>query len=346
MLEVDPTTRVDEAPGFRSMFRPGRLTAGVSFPIEAHDDDAPTMRDQERLALRAQSLGFAALWCRDVPLRDPGFGDLGPVFDPWVWLGWIAAHVRTIALATDAIVLPLRHPLHVAKAAASIDRLSAGRLVLGCAWGDRPSEFPAFGVDIERRATLFREGFEVVRRVLECEFPLLKASTGVMNGRVDVVPKPIGRLPMFVAGNSGQPLAWIAEHADGWVTCPRPIDRQGEAVARWRGHVLALAGGRFEPFVQSLCVDLDDDPNASAGPIPLGFRAGRHFLLRFLEALRLVGVNHVVFNLEHASRPAGDILDEIGIEVLPPLAASQGEKPAGGELEPSDAEVDAAAAAT
>ena len=136
------------------MFAPGRLTLGVFFPIEAFQRDEPTMRDQERLARRAEELGFAALWTRDVPLRDPNFGDIGQVYDPWVWLGWIAAQTRTIALATGSIILPLRHPLHTAKAAASVDQLTGGRLVLGVASGDRPVEFPAFGVDADaaRRA--------------------------------------------------------------------------------------------------------------------------------------------------------------------------------------------------
>jgi alkanesulfonate monooxygenase SsuD/methylene tetrahydromethanopterin reductase-like flavin-dependent oxidoreductase (luciferase family) len=47
------------------------------------------MRGQERLARRAEELGFAALWVRDVPLRDQSFGDIGQVYDPWVYLGWI-----------------------------------------------------------------------------------------------------------------------------------------------------------------------------------------------------------------------------------------------------------------
>ena len=47
--------------GFRRMFAPGRLTLGVFFPIEAFTGDRPTMRDQERLARRAEELGFAAL---------------------------------------------------------------------------------------------------------------------------------------------------------------------------------------------------------------------------------------------------------------------------------------------
>ncbi|MDZ5455849.1 hypothetical protein [Azohydromonas lata] len=67
MLKVNPTATVQEALGFRRMFRAGGLTLGVFFPIEAFTGDAPSMRDQERLAQRAQALGYAALWVRDVP---------------------------------------------------------------------------------------------------------------------------------------------------------------------------------------------------------------------------------------------------------------------------------------
>lgn len=344
MLKVNPVARVDTAPGFRRMFRPGHLTLGVFFPIEAFKGDEPPMHDQERLAQRAEVLGYAALWVRDVPLRDPSFGDLGQIHDPWVYLGWIAAHTRTIALATGSIVLPLRHPLHVAKAAASIDQLSGGRLVLGVASGDRPVEFPAFGVDIERRAILFREYFEVIRNVLEREYPTVKSTAGVLTGNADLVPKPLVRLPMLVTGNSGQPLPWIAAHADGWITYPRGIELQAAAAARWRGEIQTASAGVFKPFVQSLYVDLADDPDLPPKPIHLGFRAGRHFLLHFLNSLRMVGVNHVILNLKYGTRPASEVLEEIGTELLPLLADMQGDKPAGGELEPSDAEVDDALA--
>lgn len=320
MYKVDATARVEDAPGFRRMFAANRLTVGLFFPIEAFPRDQPTMRDQERLATRAQALDFAALWFRDVPLRDPSFGDVGQVYDPWVYLGWIAAATSDIALATGSIVLPLRHPLHVAKAAASVDQLSRGRLVLGVASGDRPVEFPAFGVDIERRAALFRDDFEAIRRVLETEFPMLRTSRGVLTGAADLVPKPRGRLPLLVTGNSGQPLPWIAAHADGWISYPRSIERQAEVVARWRAQVEEAAPGRFKPFAQSLYVDLDADPQLPPTPIHLGFKAGRHFLLRFLEASRGIGVNHVILNLKYGVRPASEVVEEIGREVLPALA--------------------------
>ena len=322
MLTPNRTARPGDSKGFQRMFSPNRLTLGVFFPIEAFPGDQPTMFGQERLASRAEELGYAALWCRDVPLSDPSFGDVGQVYDPWVYLGWIAAHTNEIALATGALVLTLRHPLHTAKCVASVDRLSGNRLVLGIASGDRPVEFPAFGVDFEQRSALFRDNLRVVNTVLAEQFPTLASFHATLSGTADLVPKPITPVPMLVTGHSGQPLEWIADNADGWITYPRGLERQAEVAAQWRAAVETAAPGVFKPFVQSLYVDLSGDPDAEPTPIHLGFRAGRHFLLRFLEALRAIGVNHVILNFKYSTRTAGDVLEEIGKEILPQLAAS------------------------
>lgn len=314
-----PTLASGAAPGFHRMFAPGQLTVGVFFPIEAFAGDQPAMRDQEALAVRAEALGFDALWFRDVPLRDPDFGDVGQVFDPWVYLGHIAARTRHIALATGAIVLPLRHPLHTAKAAASVDRLSGGRLVLGVASGDRAIEFPAFGVEHGARADLFRENLAVLRQALEQRFPEIRSSYGTL-ARADLVPKPATRLPVLVTGASGQAREWIAAQADGWITYPRPLPIQARTVAQWREAVTAAAPGTFKPFAQSLYVDLSEDPAEGPSPIHLGFRAGRHALAEHLASLRDAGVNHVALNLKYGRRCAGEVLEEIGQEILPRLA--------------------------
>ena len=198
--------QASEAIGFQKMFAPDRLTLGVFFPIEAFSGDEPTMVGQERLARRAEQLGYAGLWVRDGPLRDPSFGDVGQIYDPWVYLGWIAAQTRTIALAAGSIILPLRHPLHVAKAAASVDQLSGGRFVLGIASGDRPVEFPG------------RSGSTTMGTMPSCfarasgrhpcglgapeSSPRCRSTLGVLSGTADVVPKPIGRIPILVTGSS------------------------------------------------------------------------------------------------------------------------------------------------
>ena len=116
------------------MFAPGKLTLGLFFPIAACEGDLPSLQGQTGLASAADEGGFAAPWTRDVPLPD----------------------LKQAALPTGSLILPLRHPVHTAKAAASSDLLSGGRLVLGLASGDRPVEFPAFGVDLGTRGERFR----------------------------------------------------------------------------------------------------------------------------------------------------------------------------------------------
>jgi luciferase-type oxidoreductase len=275
------------------------------------------------LASRAEALGFAALWFRDVPLRDPSVGDVGQVYDPWVYLGWIAAHTSEIALATGALVLTLRHPLHTAKGVASVDRLSGNRLVRGVAAGDRPGECPAGGGDIKQPPPPVPHPLRVVRDSLAEQFPQIQSSYGTLAGSADLVPKPVTPVPMLVTGHSGQTLEWIAKHGDGWITYPRGLQRKAEVAAHWRAAVGIAAPGVFKPFVQSFYVDLSDDPDGPPTPIHLGFRAGRHFILRFLEAVRSIGDNHVNHNNNYGARTAGDELEEIGRAILPQLAASQ-----------------------
>lgn len=305
-------------PGYKSMFAPDKLTVGVYFPIEAFDGPEPTMHHQIELAQQADRLGFAALWARDVPLNDPNFGDLGQIYDPFVWLATIAAHTKSVALATGAVILPLHHPIDVAKAAASLDHLSGGRFVFGVASGDRPVEYPAYGRDAGQRADLFRDAFDYTEALLTERFPT-HASTyyGRLSGGGDLVPKPLApRLPVIVTGQSQQSLDWIAHRSDGWVTYPRDMAKQAQVVSEWRA-ALRRVGAGFKPLAQSLYLDLTDDPDTPASRIHLGYRLGRHRLVDLLGELRTNGVNHVALNLKFSQRPVADVLDEVGREVLP-----------------------------
>ncbi|MGP6173402.1 LLM class flavin-dependent oxidoreductase [Corynebacterium sp. A21] len=145
--------------GYARTYREGALTLGLLFPLEAYSGSfaAMDLEEQMKLVQRAEELGFASLFVRDAPLHDPNFGDAGIVHDPWVFLSYLAARTSHIAIGTSSMVASLRHPLHMAKAAASLDRISDERFLLGLATGDRPLEFPAFQVDHEKRAGLYRE---------------------------------------------------------------------------------------------------------------------------------------------------------------------------------------------
>jgi luciferase-type oxidoreductase len=304
--------------GYSRMFQENKLTLGLFFPIESYQGSVPEMNleKQMKLAKRAEELNFASLFVRDVPLYDPNFGDVGQMYDPFTYLGYVAAHTEKIALGTASIILTLRHPLHVAKAAASVDKLSGERLIMGVATGDRPIEFPAFSVDPSDRSQFFQESISTMRTVWEKSFPRIHSSrTNLMNG--DVLPKPnLSSIPVMVTGHSSQSPQWIAENSDGWIYYPRNIKYQAELIQDWRSYT-----NEFKPFLQSLYIDLAEDPHHVPIPIHLGFRIGRNFLIQFLEALQGIGVNHIIINLKYGQRPVEEVIEELGQEVLPHFPA-------------------------
>ncbi len=127
-----------------------------------------------------------------------------------MFLTYAAAHTKKIALGTASIVTPLRHPLHLAKAAATLDSLSHQRFLFGAATGDRPIEFPAFKVDPNDKEALFRESIEVMRQVWRESFPKIQTEQVELTVG-DVVPKPEqGDIPIFGTGYSGQTIEWLA----------------------------------------------------------------------------------------------------------------------------------------
>lgn len=307
---------------FQRIAQPGRLTLGLVFPIEAYSGAVPSMENQETLAQRAEELGFKALWFRDVPFHDPTFGDVGQMYDPWVYMTHILNHTRDIALATGSIILPLRHPVHTAKSLFSLQRLSKGRVIMGIASGDRPIEYPAFGQDLAKRGELFRDSFAYLKALHE-DFPRYQSPHyGEMLGNIDLLPKSAHKTPMLVTGHAGQSLEWIAEHADGWLYYPRDPQSLPHIMTRWQD-ALQQTHQPWKPYMQSLYIDLVEEKRRNPTPIHLGFKSGTDYVIAFLKWLESVGVNHVIINLKYGSRPAEVVLEELGEAVLPQFAGEQ-----------------------
>lgn len=301
---------------YNTVFRPDRLTLGLVVPLDAHQQNpVPNMSRHIERAQLADELGFAALWLRDVPFNVPSFGDAGQVFDPFVYLGLLSAVTQDIALGVASIILPLRHPAHVAKSAASVDQLSGGRLLLGVASGDRPEEYPALAMDFADRGARFRDSLAYIRAVAS-ERPEYSSSHGQLNGRMDMLPKPVaGRIPVLITGGAQQSPDWIAEHGDGWMTYPRDVASQARVAADYRARS-AAANAPDKPVMQSLYIDLVDD-DATPQPIHLGFRSGVPFLREYLRALEQNGVNHVALNLRFNDMDLEATLKRLADELLP-----------------------------
>lgn len=302
---------------YEAVFQWQKLSVGLVVPLERYATSAvPKLERHLQRARLAEDLGFSAIWLRDVPFHVPSFGDAGQVLDPFVYLGALATATERIALGVASVVLPLRHPAHVAKAAASVDVLSEGRLLLGVASGDRPEEYPALEHCFEDRSARFRDAMEYVRAMAE-ERPVLSNAYGSLAGNIDLLPKPTAtRLPLLITGSSQQSPDWVAQHGDGWLTYPRAVASQGRVVAEYRRR-LEEAGGGNKPVAQSLYVDVLDDPHAEPHPIHLGFRSGVGFLRQHLRDLKELGVNHVALNLRFNAADIEATLRRLARELLP-----------------------------
>lgn len=313
--------------GYNTVFRPGRLSLGLVVPMENYSTGpVPSMaRHVERVQL-AEALGFSAIWLRDVPFNVPSFGDAGQIFDPFAYLGLLAGQTERIALCTGSIVLPLRHPAHVAKAAASVDVLSGGRLILGVASGDRPEEYPALNIPFEDRGDRFRASFDYIRRMWE-DSPTFENPYGSPYGGMDMLPKPVsGKLPLLITGGSQQDPDWIARNGEGWITYPRGITAQARIISDWRTRI-KTAGGPNKPASQSLYVDLADDPETPPQPIHLGFRLGANHLRTYLKSLEEIGVNHVAMNLRLNQADTETTMKRLADEILPDFPGADFSEP-------------------
>lgn len=309
--------------GYNRVFRANRLTVGLVVPLEHYAaGPVPSMASHLARIQLAEKLDFAAVWLRDVPFNVPSFGDAGQVFDPFVYLGLLAGQTDRIGLGVASIVLPLRHPAHVAKAAASVDVLSGGRLILGVASGDRPEEYPAMNVSFTDRGERFRESFSYIRHMAKPEPEFASVYGSPQNG-MDLLPKPLcGKLPLLVTGGSQQDADWLARHGDGWMIYPRSPLLQAKIIHDWRQRS-EDAGLPAKPVMQPLYIDLADDPNAEAQPIHLGLRLGLHALRAYLKSQEAIGVNHIALNLRFNRADVEMTMKHLSDEILPDFPAEE-----------------------
>lgn len=185
----------------------------------------------DAVASAADSAGFATLWAGehvvmvDRPASRYPYSDDGVIavpaqadwLDPMITLAFAAAASSRIAVATGVLLLPEHNPVVVAKQAASLDRLSGGRLILGVGVGWSREEFEALGVPFERRAARTAEYVAAMRTLWRDDVASFRGDF-VTFDCVRVNPKPTRerRIPIVVGGNSDAAMRRVAGWADGW----------------------------------------------------------------------------------------------------------------------------------
>lgn len=312
-MSLPASARADVA---HRVFSDARLSIGLTLPLLRSGNTVADFNEQLEIATLADTLGFRALWIRDVPLNSADYPDPVGHLDPWVLLGALASRTRRIALASGAIVLPLRHPLHIAKGALSVATLSGSRFILGLGSGDRPPEYAAFGVDAETRRDRYRQHWEIVAAALGVPSRVLPDEAPPDAPGFTLLPRADDAVPMLAVGSGGQSVDWIARNSIGWMTYHRDPDSQRARHSMWRAAVDRLPQPAFRAFGVSMRLDLASNPAAPATALALGYATGRHALIDILHDMRAAGTHHVTLN-PGSDRPIREILEEIAEHVLP-----------------------------
>jgi probable F420-dependent oxidoreductase len=173
----------------------------------------------EEVARAAEDAGFDAIGFTEHPVPGARWLDRGghQTLDPLVALAYAGAATSRLQLLTYLVVAPYRNPFLLAKAAATVDRLSGGRLILGMGTGYQKSEFSALGVDMEERNELFDEALDVLPLHWSGE-PF--SYEGRHFSARDVIARPLPAqdpIPVWIGGNSKLARRRAGERAQGWM---------------------------------------------------------------------------------------------------------------------------------
>jgi probable F420-dependent oxidoreductase len=148
--------------------------------------------------------------------RIPEGAEMSPMADPLEMLSFIAAASERLLLGTGVLVAPLHSPVVLAKRAATIDRLSGGRLLLGLGIGWQREEYEAVGASFRDRGRRLNEAIPVMRALWR-DSPATFAGRSVAFERVYMLPQPERKnIPIIVAGNSNAAIERAGRLADGW----------------------------------------------------------------------------------------------------------------------------------
>ena len=290
------------------------MSVGVQLPEVERDVRWPEVVSMARAA---EEVGFESIWLGDHLLyRNDGRPERGP-WDAWTTLAALAASTERVRLG-PLVACGAFHPSGIiARMAASIDEVSRGRFVLGIGAGWNETEFRAFGVPFEERASRFEEAFTVIRRLLAGERVTFVGRFARVEEAV-LLPEPARRVPMMIGSTGDRVLRAALPHVDAWNTWYTAYGNTPEGFAVLNDRVPRLAGevGRPESEIaRSACALVVLDRDAGERPIDEGLVPIEGPPERIAEAVRALaetGADEIILVLspitERSIRSMGEAL--------------------------------------
>ncbi len=173
-----------------------------------------------RISSEAESLGYHSLWVAERLLvpepPNQSWSKRSPTaFEPLITLSHIASRTSSIRIGTQVLILPVRNPVLLARATASLDVISQGRLDLGIGIGWMKEEMQVSNVNYDDRGKISDDYIESLRDLWQG-----KAHEGrfIKVPAHNFQPRPVkGSIPIWVGGNSDAALNRVASLGDGWL---------------------------------------------------------------------------------------------------------------------------------
>lgn len=177
------------------------------------------------MARAVERAGFDAAFVTDHPAPEDRWLRSGghQALDPFVALSFVAAATTRLRVQTHVLVAAYRNPFLAAKAIATLDVLSGGRVIAGLAAGYLEPEFAALGVDYAERNELTDESIRAMKRIWGGESLSLDGRHFRAAGHT-VLPRPLQQPhpPLWIGGNSRRAMRRAVELGDGWLPFPAP----------------------------------------------------------------------------------------------------------------------------
>jgi probable F420-dependent oxidoreductase len=185
-------------------------------------DRAPDWSDPDRLVevvQKADELNYFGMACSDHPLLPTAAEQNGVHhdLDPFVVMASYAAHTTCIRLVSSLIIAPYHNAITTAKAVATIDKFSHGRVIVGLGAGYLEAEFEALQVPFSERNDRMDEAIRVMRTLWTSDDPEFDGKFYKFHG-VRQLPKPTQKPhpPIWIGGNSFRAIRRAVELGQAW----------------------------------------------------------------------------------------------------------------------------------
>jgi probable F420-dependent oxidoreductase len=254
--------------------------------------------------------------------------------------GFLAGRTHRIELMTTVLVVPYHPPVQLAKALATLELMSGGRIRLGVGTGWMRAEFRRLGIPYDERGAITDEYLRAMRELWTAERPSFEGRY-VSFDDVSFLPRPARPIPIVVGGSGPRPLRRVAELGDGWIPMPMGARELAAGLAalepllaergRTRGS-LWVAGSLtvdHDPEIQQMVAHAEADGGAGASDV-----SSRRTTLSAdecverLAELRAAGADHV--SIAFAWRDGAELRERLAWfsdEVVARLRTSPATKP-------------------